>query len=314
MLKRLKKGEKLLGVEFGKRRYDLPLDKTEGTGFLKVLILMMTILAVMALAVFFVLSDMADRWASGLENKATVEIPAHNVNGDPVEPERITQFAQSSALILKNNPDVETATIMGKDDIQNLVSPWFGDNMNLNDIPLPGLISVSFKDGSKPDIKTLERELHSISSLIRIDTHKSWLVDVLRITGSLKFGSAILLIVIGLITVSAVAGAVKSRVAVHKDEVELLHLIGATDQYITNQFQKHTAFMTLQSAAIGLIIGLIALFIIGKIAGNMDLALLPDFSIGTGQYLSFLALPALMSGLGMLTARITVLHALRRMP
>lgn len=314
MLDLFKKGEKLLGIQSGKRRYDLPLDKTEGNGFLKALIVMMTLLGVMAFAAFFVLSAMADRWTSGLENKATVEIPAHNTDGDPIEREQIAQFAKTILVILRNNPAVQNARIMKKEDIQKLVSPWLGENTNLNDIPLPGLISVSFKETVKPDIPALERELRSVTTLARIDTHQSWLTDVLRFTGALKFGSILLLSVIGLITISAVAGAVKSRIAVHKDEVELLHLIGATDHYITGQFQKHTAFMTLQSAAAGTLAGLIALFIIGKIAGSMDMALLPDFSMNTGHHLTLLALPLFITALSTGTARITVLHALRRMP
>ena len=314
MLDIFKKGEKLLGIQSGKRRYDLPLDRAEGNGFLKALILMMTLLGVMAFAAYFVLSAMADRWTSGLENKATVEIPAHTVDGDPVESNQITAFTQSALLVLKNNIAVQDAAIMQKDDIQKLVSPWLGDNANLNDIPLPGLISVSFKDSAQPDIPAIEKELHEISSLIRIDTHQSWLHDVLRFTGALKFGSVLLLSIIGMITISAVAGAVKSRIAVHKDEVELLHLIGATDHYITGQFQKHTAFMTLQSAGAGTLAGLIALFLIGKIAGSMDMALLPDFSMHTGHHITLLLLPLFITGLSAFTARITVLHALRRMP
>ncbi|MEM6781569.1 MAG: permease, partial [Pseudomonadota bacterium] len=226
MLQFFQKSEKLLGVDRGRRKYDLPLDKTEGTGFLKVLILMMTILAVMAFAVFFVLSDITKRWTSGLENKATVEIPAQDTDGNAIEQSVIETYLKQSSQILKQKPYVAEAQIMDEADIQKLVAPWLGEDTNLTDIPLPGLISVSFQAGMSADMNALKQELESINPLIRIDTHQSWLNDVLRFAGALQFGSVLLLSIIGVITFSAVAGAVKSRIAVHKDEVELLHLIG----------------------------------------------------------------------------------------
>ncbi|MEM6782005.1 MAG: FtsX-like permease family protein, partial [Pseudomonadota bacterium] len=226
----------------------------------------------------------------------------------------IEAYLKQSSQILKQKQYVAEAQIMDEADIQKLVAPWLGEDTNLSDIPLPGLIAVSFQPGMEIDITVLEKELQAVSPFIRIDTHQSWLSDVLRFAGALQFGSILLLSIIGVITFSAVAGAIKSRIAVHKDEVELLHLIGATDQYITSQFQKHTAWMTLQSAAIGTVIGLIALFIVGQIAGRMDFALLPDFTLSALHQISFLTLPVLIAGLAMLTARITVLHALRQMP
>ena len=66
--------EKKLGVAFRQGRYDLPLNKDEGTNFLRLLIALMSFLAAVALAGNFALNSMTQRWSSGLENKLTIEI------------------------------------------------------------------------------------------------------------------------------------------------------------------------------------------------------------------------------------------------
>ena len=75
------KKDKRLGSAQGKRRYDLPLNQSVGTGFLMVLIALMTFLAIMAVSTSFALNSMTAHWSSGLENKVTIEIPAETNNG-----------------------------------------------------------------------------------------------------------------------------------------------------------------------------------------------------------------------------------------
>ena len=55
------KKDRKLGVAEGKRLYDLPLDKTEGSGFLIMLIALMSFLAIMAIASSFALGAMTQR-------------------------------------------------------------------------------------------------------------------------------------------------------------------------------------------------------------------------------------------------------------
>lgn len=310
----LSKKESLLGVQKGKRRYDLPLDKDKGEFFLKLLIVLMSVLATLAFAAFFTLSAMGERWSSGLENKATIEFPAQDENDQPLQFAAIEEQMEQAAGLLRADPAIETIDIMKKEDIGELVAPWLGENPDMEAMPLPGLISITIKHNAYFDAKSLQASLQTISPRIRVDTHQSWLSSVLRFTGALQFSAVILMLIIGLVMVIAVGGAVQSRIAVHKEEIELLHLIGAADQYITAQFQKHTLLLAVQSALIGLLAGGLLLIVMSWIAGQMDLALLPDFSLSWAQKVMMLFIPALIGGLGMMTARMTVLHALQRMP
>src|SRR6056297_3589778 len=89
----IKKRESFMGVATGTRQYDLPLNKDKGNNFLMLLMALMTIMGVFALTGTFALSAMKERWTSGLENKATIEIPAQDENGVLLQTETINRLA-----------------------------------------------------------------------------------------------------------------------------------------------------------------------------------------------------------------------------
>ena len=304
----------VLGVAKETRRYDLPLNKGSGNTFLKTLIALMTFLAMLGLASTFALSEMKDRWSSGLENKASIEIPAEDTNGMILPQDKLDELTNKVYSFLQTHPAVETIHIMEKQEIIDLVEPWLGSDLAFDNIPLPGILTVGFKNDIIFDVRGLEEKLKQIAPQAKLDTHKSWLNDVLRFTGALNFAALLITAIIGITTIVAVAGAIQSRMAVYNEELELLHLMGASDNYISKQLQRYMMLLTLQGSAIGAFIGGIILLTIGFLAGEMDVSLLPDFSLSPAQLIILIVLPIIISVLGMLTARQTVLRVLAKMP
>lgn len=314
MFSRFKTKDRVLGLATKTRRYDLPLNKGSGGTFLIVLIALMSFLAVLALTSSFALSAMTDRWVSGLENQASIEIPAEDKNGDFIERQTLKNISVRLEGFLKTHPAVETTEIMGDEDIAQLVAPWLGEDMELSTMPMPGIITVKFKDNVTFDMSVLRKNIQDLAPTARLDLHESWLATVLRFTGALNFASILVSIVIGITTIVAVGGAVQSRIAIYKEELELLHLMGASDQYISRQLQRYILILCLKGAAIGVIVGFVILMIIGWFMGRLDLNLIPDFTLTKGQILALLLLIPLTALIGMVTARQTVLRALRLMP
>lgn len=303
-----------LGVAKETRQYDLPLNKGAGGYFLRILIALMTFLAILALAASFTLSAMTERWTSGLEDKASIEIPAEDDSGVITSPEKLEGLAKDIHKFLINHPAIESAEIMSQQEIAKLVAPWMGEDIEFDNIPLPSIISVSFRKNVTFDKDALARRLKDIAPQARLDTHESWLRDVLRFTGALNFSALLVTLVIGITTIVAVGGAVQSRMAIYREELELLHLMGASDNYISKQLQRYIFIISIQGAGIGVAVGGVTLIIIGFLAGRMDISLIPDFSLNPGQILALLLLAPLIAFLGMFTARYTVLRALALMP
>lgn len=130
----------------------------------------------------------------------------------------------------------------------------------------------------------------------------------------MKLAAIVLAIVIGLTTLTAVSGAVRARMAVHRAEVELLHLMGASDRYITRQFQRHSMIIGLRGGAAGAVAGAIVLVIIGWVAGKMGVAILPDFKLSPAQMLMLGMIPLIAAGIATISARWTVTRVLGTFP
>ena len=306
--------EKKLGVAFRQGRYDLPLNKDEGTNFLRLLIALMSFLAAVALAGNFALNSMTQRWSSGLENKLTIEIPAEKKDGQLRSAAEIQSLAERVETALQNNPAVKSADTLGQNDIQELVEPWLGKDAPLGDIPLPGLIAVELNANAPGTTAKLAAEISEIDGDIVIDTHEAWLQSLMRMISSLRFAALTVALIIAATTVTAIAGAIRSRIAVHRADVELLHLMGANDEYIIRQFQRHALVIALQGSLFGTLAAGLILLITKYGIGPGGESLLPAFSLGFTQGLIVAALPLLAGLIAALTARFTFLRSLSRMP
>lgn len=287
-------------------RYDLPLNKSGGSKFIILLITLMTFLAVLALSASFALSQVANKWSSGLENKLTIEIAA--------ESENIDQLKIDVKKKLDDIDNIQSVDVLSDDQIASFVAPWLGEGFSLEEVPMPALIAVETKENTQVFLDKLQKDLREIDQGIRVDAHEEWLDDFLRMIGSLKFATFFVSIVIGITAATAITGVIRARMAEHKDDVELLHLMGASDNYIASQFQRYALRLGLLGGAFGLLAGTIGLLVFSVGINSAEQALLPRVSISVFSSLVLLSLPLIACALCASVAKITVLRSLTRMP
>lgn len=309
-----KKKEKVLGVSDGKRAYDLPLKHNSGNSFLILLIGLMTFLAVLMTASSFALTALSGRWSSGLEDKFTIEIPAEDASGNILEKTEIQENINNIVTVLSHYPAVSNAEILSENDIIDLISPWLGDDAALDNLPLPGLISVQMKPGNEDHIDILRGKIKIAVPHARIDTHETWLNDVLRFTKTLRFAAMLLSFFVGLTVIMAIAGAIRSRMAEYHAEIELLHLMGASDRYISRQLQRHTLIIAIKGGCLGLATAFMAMLMINMFAGQTMSGLLPDFKMSWNHYAMLCILPLLVGALATITTQKTVKLVLEKLP
>jgi len=312
------KKDRRLGVSEGKRHYDLPLNKDESARFLVMLVALMTFLAVMALAFSFALGGLVDRWSSGLENKLTIEIPAETKSGETLGHDEVQKRVNNIYELLSKNKALRQVDILEQDDIGDLLEPWMGENFmeasDLADIPIPGLIAAEIHPEAELDIEALESDLRNTVSNIHIDQHEDWLMNLLRFTSSLQLSSLVIVCVIIATTLLAVAGAIRSRMAEYKGDVELLHLMGAQDEYITRQFQRHARIVGLQGGIVGLLLSLLAIALLSMFLGNDTQSQMPELELAPVHFVILAFVPVFMCLVTSACSRYTVLHVLSCMP
>ena len=306
--------DRKLGIADQHGRYDLPFHKDQGTDFLMLLIGLMTFLAVIVLAASLVLTEMSQRWSSGLENTITVEISAESEPGTLRPVASMMDLSNAIAIDLRNEPNVQRADVLKKEDIATMLKPWLGEESLIDTLPLPGIITVKLKDSDPDAVQRLIKTIESKEKGVRVDTQDEWLTGLLQLTSALRTATLFIVLVIGATTFLTVAGAVRARMAIHRADVELLHLMGADDTYIMQQFQKHTFILSLKGALSGMLCAVSLIIMIHFLAGSGQWDTLPRLSLGPSHIMLILFTPAIVCMIAALTARFTVLRSLAGMP
>jgi cell division transport system permease protein len=217
---------------------------------------------------------------------------------------------------LRQTKGVVSALVLGPDETAKLLEPWLGASAPIADLPLPRLIDVQIDPHATIDYPTLRQQLTSIIPGAQLDDDRGWLTGVrafaLRIEEVITTGVVVVMALI----VTIIIFTARIGLALHRSIIELLHLLGAQDAYIARQFQVHALSLGLRGGVIGGAAAALTVVVLGP-AGHLLQLTLPIGIYGIFDWrlwLLLLAVCVAAGGVAMVTARITVLRQLSRMP
>ncbi len=288
----------------------LPLTKEPSTRLLPWIIGVTVYLAVLIFAGALLLAESAVNWDREITAGFTVQIPPVE-GGDAAS---IEQRVGDAVKILKDAPGVESVKAVSPDVTARELAPWLGPNIEAHDLPLPRVIEVRFGDRAKVDVQALTDKLEKAVPGAVLDSHEYWRGQIITLVRGLESLATIAIALIGFTAMAAVIFTTRSSVAIQRDVIEVLHLIGATDDYVAQEFQRQAFRISLSGSAAGTVLAILTLFLLGKLAANLDTALMPSLSLQTWQTVLLWSVPLLACLIATMTARRTVLGALRRMP
>ncbi|MFB0951362.1 MAG: FtsX-like permease family protein [Rhodospirillales bacterium] len=291
----------------GVKRSDLPLDNDAHSRFLPWLISFMVFMAVLAIGGILVLNATAARWDQGVGGTLTVQIAATE------DPARDQNNLQEVLNVIAAASGIERYVIIEEEHMMTLLEPWLGSSANVNDLPLPKLIDVGLADEAQFDLKDFTRTLQARVPDATVDDHRIWLQRLVNLIRTVEFIAMAILVFIALATMGTVIFTTRTGLSIHKEAIEVLHLIGAQDSYIAGQFAARAMMLGLKGGLIGMALGLPALYLVGTLAESLEEAALPDLSFGPIEWAIFAIIPLCVAGLAMTTARSTVLRSLARM-
>ncbi len=297
-------------------RSDLPLDKDPLSRFLPWLIAFMVYLAVLALAGALVLNAVIVRWDRGVTGTLTVQIaPLERPPSVSAADARADEERRQKAVLdlLRSVPEVARAEALDDQRLMALLEPWLGTTEVAEDLPLPGLVDVELKPGTSLDAAALGARLAKAVPGTSIDDHKIWLERLVRLIRMVEAVASVVLMFIGLATVGTVVFATRTGLAVHQEAIEVLHLIGAQDSYVAQQFARRALVLGLRGGLVGLVLAVPTLFGISYLAAHLEAGLLPDVDMGPAHWLALISMPLAAALIAMVTARMTVMRTLARM-
>lgn len=292
-------------------RTDIPLERDIQTRFITALIALMSFMLVLSCTGIMALNNITNKWSSGLENKVTIEITAEDKNGKVISQDRLKKEVSKVYKSIKADASVKKAQILDDTEIRQLISPWISEDLTLDGIPMPELITLELKQA---DIKTLERLesiIHSSSKHAHLETYKEWLYDFLSLISSLKTTGVLIALLVFVITITSIAAATHTRMSLHRKDVSLLHLMGASDKYIVNQFVPHAFIITLKGSTIGVICALLTVILLSL---TIKTKIIPSPDLSITWFLCLSLSPLIITAIALITSRITLLRTLIKMP
>lgn len=301
---------------FQKYQYDIALESGVGANLVSWATGLMVFFMTLALAVNIVLASITDNWVASLSGSVTVELqpPLPPEGTDKISEEQQKDFdtlADKIAALGGTHPAVATGRVLERAEVLALIEPWLGSSMPAN-LPLPALVDL--KLAPEADVAALRAAVLEIAPKATVDTHDETLKDVSTLVNTARLFVLLLSGVIMLLAIFAISGMVRAKLAIHHQEVETLHLIGAHDEYIARQFRHHTLKGTLKGAVIGVAAMVATLFVIGHTTRTIDSSLLPDLDVLPIEWVGLLLSPILAGALiAHMTAQRTVMQALKRL-
>ena len=269
----------------------------------------MMALTVIAAGAGLALRNLAENARAEIAGGLTVQI----LEGGPLERARQAEVALA---LLSNREDVAEVRRVPDAEVEALLEPWLGeqDVPEEDAIAVPALIDVRLAGPVTPRrLDELRAALAASAPSARVDAQSGWLAPVFDAIRTLQW---LALGLVGLLAVTSAAAvwlAARSALGSNRESVEIIHLLGGTDGQIARIFQRSIGIDAVLGGFAGLLAGLVTILLLGRQFARLGSGMVAGGSFGAADWAMLAAMPLLGTALAMLTARITVLAALRRM-
>lgn len=293
-------------------RSDLPLADDTTARHLPWLIAPMVFLSAVALAGVFILNTLIASWDRDVSGTLTVEIAA--APGEAAESAERTRMRVELALrLLENTPGIARARALSQEQLVTLLAPWLGSSELLKELPLPALLDVTLEPGGVIDLAELSAKLTKAVPGASLDDHRVWLTRLIHLSRAIEWLAIGIVVLIGGVTSATVYFATGTAMAVHREVIEVLHLIGAADGYIAGQFASRAVALGFKGGIVGLCLTLPVIIGIGVGTDRLEGGFLADLSLPLMGWISVVLLPLASALLAGLTARAAVYRTLSKM-
>ncbi len=279
--------------------------------FLPWMSMLMTFIAVLVLAGGMATYSSVTRWQRTVSGSLTVQIPTYTELGAS-RGEMVDREIETTLTILRSSEGVLGATVLSDRQMSDLMAPWLGENAVITELPLPKLIDVTVDPNSRLDIAQIKSDLATQVPSAILDSHRIWLTPLLRISSGIIKLIGFILVLLSLTAAFTVIYATRTSLTVHEPVIALVHMMGAGDLYVTQQYASRSFQLTLLGSLFGFFLTLpimagVSFFIQGA---SFDFILKQSLSLG--QWAVLLSVPFLLSVLAFITTFKTVMNYLKR--
>lgn len=295
------------------RRQELPLKGENTSLFLQIIISIAVFIFAITLSGVLSIDSMIDNWNKSILGSLTVQIiPNNNTNKEKSKAETLA-YEEKAVEFLKSVNGVLKVTPLNDSQLNDLLRPWLGDGVNIADLPTPRLIDVKISPDAKIDFAQLAQDLATASPQASLDNHKLWLNKLIAFADGINLIATTVLLLVSAITSGAIFYTTQMSLGLHRNIIEILHIIGAKDAYIAQQYAKRMGFLGFIGGIIGLFFAIPAIFFLSRLSTAIEGGIISNASLSIFDWITIFSLPLLSMLISMLTAYYTVKNTLKKM-
>lgn len=262
----------------------------------------MAFLSVFALALSLATDRLATRWSQELARTSTVRISAPEA--------QLAKQADAVMAILTSTPGVASARLMTNNEQLELLEPWFGPDLPLENLPIPRLIEV-VETGNGPDMNGLRLRLSAEAPGAVLDDHTRWRKPLISAASRLRtIGIFSILLILGS-TGAMITLAAQSALAANSQVISVVRLIGAKDAYIARAFVRRFTLRSVFGALAGTILAMLSIASLPSAA--QEGAFLTGLGFQGWHWILPFLVPVIAGTLAFWATRFASFNVLRRM-
>jgi cell division transport system permease protein len=278
---------------------------------LAAVVAIMTFLASVTTGGAMLVVSTASTWQSEVGREVTIQVR-------PVPGRDIDADVHTATELARGAPSIADVEAYSKEQSEQLIEPWLGAGLRLDDLPIPRLIVVKLVPGATPDFASLRNALAAQVPAASLDDHRGWIERMRTMAGTAVVAGLAVLGLVLTVTVLSIMFATRGAMAINRPIIEVMHYVGATDSFVAGQFQRHFLLLGFKGGAIGggaaiLLFGCIEAaraWFTGTPGGDEAAALFGSLSIGVDGYLAIAAQIVAMAVVTALVSRYTVSRTL----
>jgi len=281
---------------------------------LVMVIAIMTFLASLAAGAANLVSRAAAEWTNSIASEMSIEV--HPAPGRDIEAD-VARAAEAA----RHTPGVASVKIFSRAESETLLQPWIGTGLDVTDLPIPRMIALTRAAGVKPDIVELNRQLAKLGGAASLDDHRAFISRLSTMANALIAVAVGIVVLVLAASALAVGFATRSAVALNHEVVEVLHLVGADDNFVAREFQRRFLALGIEGGFAGALAAAICYFVAGFVSTRFASAAAADqieavfgsFQFGLSGYGLIFAVAIAVAYSTGIVSRLTVKRRLRSM-
>lgn len=271
----------------------------------------MSFLSCLTVGAVSLVSQSAESWQSQVAREATIQVrPARDFDIDAA--------LVDAQAIAAGFDGVRSARVVNPQETMELLEPWLGSTLGLDELPVPRLVVITIEEGNPPDFDAMRVAITDTVPNASLDDHRAWVDRLIAMARTTTIAGLVVLTLVLAALVMTVVFATRGALAGNHDVIEVLHFVGARAGFIARQFERRFLMIGLQGAACGGGAAVLAFMISSFWArGNLTSAeseqlsaFFGDFAIGLPTYIGVGLVVLFVGLLTMITTRITVFRVL----